>query len=68
MSEFKYLGCVLNEAGTDRAECSRKVTSGRRVVRVIWSPVNATDLQPECTRVLMKHCLYLFLYMAVRQC
>ena len=25
VSEFKYLGCVLDEAGTDRAECSRKV-------------------------------------------
>ena len=24
-SEFKYLGCVLDESGTDEAECSRKV-------------------------------------------
>ena len=23
VSEFKYLGCVLNESGTDRAEYSR---------------------------------------------
>ena len=29
--EFKYLGCVLDESGTDGAECSRKVVSGRRV-------------------------------------
>ena len=28
VSEFNYLGCVLDEAGTDGAECSRKVTSG----------------------------------------
>ena len=31
VSEFKYLGCVLDESGTDGAECSRKVASGRRV-------------------------------------
>ena len=31
MSEFKYFGCVLDEAGTDKAECHRKVASGRRV-------------------------------------
>ena len=31
VSEFKYLGCVLEEAGTNGAECSRKVGSGRRV-------------------------------------
>ena len=24
VSEFKYLGCVLDEPGTDEAECSRK--------------------------------------------
>ena len=28
VSEFKYLGCVLDEPGTDEAECSRKVVSG----------------------------------------
>ena len=27
VSEFKYLGCTLDEAGTDGAECSRKVAS-----------------------------------------
>ena len=31
VSEFKYLGYVLDEAGTDGAECSRIVASGRRV-------------------------------------
>ena len=25
VSEFKYLGCVLDEAGTDGVECIRKV-------------------------------------------
>ena len=28
VSEFKYLGCVLDESGTDGAECSRKVARG----------------------------------------
>ena len=49
ISEFKYLGYVLDESGTDRAECSRKVASGRRVVGAIRSLVNARDLQLECT-------------------
>ena len=31
VSEFKYLGCVLDESGTYGAECSRRVASGRRV-------------------------------------
>ena len=48
----KYLGCVLDESGTDGAECNRKVVSGRRVVGAIRSLVNARDLQPECARVL----------------
>ena len=31
VSGFKYLRCVLDESGTDGAECSRKVVSGRRM-------------------------------------
>ena len=31
VSEFKYMGCVLDVSGTDGTECSRKVASGRRV-------------------------------------
>ena len=31
VSEFKYLGCVLDESGTDEEQCSRKVASGGRV-------------------------------------
>ena len=30
VSEFKYLGCVLDKACTDGAECSRKVASAIR--------------------------------------
>ena len=52
VSEFKYLGCVLDESGTDGAECSRKVASGRRVAGAIRSLVNAKYLQIECARVL----------------
>ena len=52
VSEFKYLGCVLDKAGTDEAECSRNVASGRRVAGAIRSLVNARDLQIKCARVL----------------
>ena len=37
VSELKYLGCVLDESGTDEAECSRKLESGRRVEGAIRS-------------------------------
>ena len=52
VSEFKYLGCVLDETGVDGAECGRKVASGRRVAGAIRSPFNARDLQLECTGAL----------------
>ena len=52
VSEFKYLRCVLDESGTDGAECSRKMTSGRRVAASIRSLVNARNLQLQCSRVL----------------
>ena len=52
VSEFKYSRCVLNESGTDEAECGRKVASGGRVAGYIRSLVNARDLQLECARVL----------------
>ena len=57
VSEFKYLGCILNESGTDRAECNRKMASGRRVAGAIRSLVNTWDLQLECARVLHKKLL-----------
>ena len=55
VSEFKFLGCVL-----DKSECSRKKASGRRVAGAIRSLVNARSLQLECARVM-------FLCMVVRQ-
>ena len=52
MSEFIYLGCVLDESGTDKADCHWKMVSGRRVAGAIRYLVNARDLQLECARVL----------------
>ena len=52
VSKFKYLGYVLDESGTDGAECSRKVASGRRVASAIRSLVNDKDLQLKYARVL----------------
>ena len=45
--EFKYQGCVLDESGTDEAECSKKLANGTRVAGAIRSLVNARDLQLE---------------------
>ena len=42
------MGCVLDESGTDEAECGRKVASGRRVAGVIRSLVNARSMWLEC--------------------
>src|SRR5678815_3688058 len=50
VSEFKYLGYVLDEKGTDDAECSRKVVNGRKVAGAIKSLVNVKGLS--LTRVL----------------
>ena len=52
MSRNLNIGCVLDESGTDGAECRRKVGSGRRIAGTIRSLVNARDLQFECARVL----------------
>ena len=42
---------VLDEVGTDGAECSMNVASGRWVEGSIRSLVNARDLQLECDRI-----------------
>ena len=52
VSKFKYLGCVLDESGTDEEECSREVASGRRVACASRSLVDVRSLQLECGRVL----------------
>ena len=55
-SEFKYLGSVLDESGSEDAKCHRKATS------TIKSLVNARGLHLEC----MRDCSCLFCCMAVR--
>ena len=67
-SEFRYLECVLDESGTDLAECSRKVTSARRVVGATRSQLMLGICSFSVLESCMKHCLCLFLCMAVRQC
>ena len=52
VSEFIYLECVLDESGTDEAEYSRKMGSGRRVAGTIRSVFNTRSLQFDCARVL----------------
>ena len=52
VSEFKYLECILDESGRNEAECSRKVTSWRRIAGAIRSLVNARSLQLDYTSVL----------------
>ena len=42
----------LDESGTDGADCSRKVASGRRFAGAIRLLINARSLQLECARVL----------------
>ena len=47
VSEFKQLGCALDESGIDKAECRRKVASDRKNAGAIRSRVNGN-----CSRVL----------------
>ena len=58
VSEFKYLGCVLDESGTYEVECYWKVASGRRVAGVIRSLVYARGLQLAFSRNL---CMYIYI-------
>ena len=52
VSEFKYLGCVLDESGTDKGECSRKVASGRKIAGAVRSLANCRSFELVCARVL----------------
>ena len=56
MSEFKYLGYVLDESGTGIEYC-RKVMFGRKVAGAIRPLFNALSLQLECVRVLHEELL-----------
>ena len=63
VSEFKYLGCVLDES-----ECSKKVASGRMVAGAMRSLVNTRDLQLEFAIVLHETLLVPVFIMVGRQC
>ena len=52
VSEFKYLGYVLDEKGTDDEECGRKVSSSRKMAGAIEALANAKSLSLECITVL----------------
>ena len=54
MSHNLNIWDVLDKLSTYKGECSRKVSSGRRVAGAIRSLVNARDLQLKCARVLHK--------------
>ena len=52
VSEFKYLGCVLDESVTYKAKCHKKVASGRKVGGNIRPLVNVRDLQLQYAKAL----------------
>ena len=60
LSELIYLGCVLNEAGTEGTEFSKSVASGMRVAGAVRSLANAKDLQLECDSVIACSCSYVW--------
>src|SRR5678815_550918 len=59
VSEFKYLGYVLDEKGTDDAECSRKGVNGRKVAGAIKSLVNVKGQVWSALGSCMRVCCYL---------
>ena len=57
----------MDKAGTDGAECSRKVASGSKVASAIKSMVNDRSLQLDCSRVLHESLLVIvFTYSSER--
>ena len=59
--EFKYLGCALDELGTDGSECSRKLAIGRRIAGAIRSLVKLGICSLSVLRVLHETLLVLVL-------
>ena len=62
VSEFKYLECVLDESGTDEADCRRMVASGRRVAGAIRSVVNSRVCSLSVLVSCMCHCSSSYLW------
>ena len=67
VSEFKYFECVLDESGTDEAECNRKVVSGRRVAELLGLRLMLGVCGLSVLGSCMSHCWCLFLRMVMRQ-
>ena len=65
LTEFKFLQYVLDESGTDEAECSKKVVYGKRVAGAIRLMLGVCSFS--MLRSCMSHCWCLFLLMVVRQ-
>ena len=65
--DLNNLDVFWYESGTNQADCSRKVASGRRVAGVVRFLVNDRSLQLECVRFCMSHCWCLFLRKLVMQ-
>ena len=62
VSEFNYLGCVLDESGTVRRQ---RTGRGLQVPLGPWIMLGICSLSVQ--KSCIKHCLCLFLCMAVRQ-
>ena len=62
VSEFKYLGNVLDESGTYGAECSRKVVSGWKVVGAIRSLAILGICSLNVLDSCMKHCVCSYIW------
>ena len=56
-SEFKFMGCSLDESGTDEGEQCRKGSSWREATSEIGSREGATSLQHEYEGVLQEDLL-----------
>ena len=69
MTDFKCVGYILDESGTNGAECCRKMANERKFAGTIRSLVNGTV--EVCNLSMqggfMKHYSWLFYYMVVKQ-
>ena len=68
VSQFKYLGCVLDESGTYEAKYSKKVASERRVagaITYLWLMLRVYSLN--VLGSCMSCCWCLFIRRVVRQ-
>ena len=60
---LKCLECVLDESGTDDAECRKKVGIGGKLQVLLGSWLMVGDYNLSVQEFYMKHCSWLFLCM-----